>query len=197
MTASILKSAGPSALPKVIVKYYLHCNGQDASVLAGSSVLSWESICPLLESCPSWNLFQQFFSIEFNHKDHICPGYIQLRICTLFWSGWQHSISNVSRTVQIWTQRRHAWTYIVLAVWACPLTSLVPARCKQQNLFAQSVSSSCHHNSDIGQWHHLPLPSLEGAMGPGVHKQHWIVHSLGSHAEPIQNQQQSLSQRQP
>jgi hypothetical protein len=71
MTASIPKSANPSALPKIIVKYYLHCNGQGASVLGSSSVLSWESVCPPFESCPNQNLFQQFFGIESCHKDHI------------------------------------------------------------------------------------------------------------------------------
>jgi hypothetical protein len=70
MTASILKSAKPTTLPKVIVKYYLHRNGQDTSVLAGSSVLSQESVCPPFESCPNQNLFQQFFGIEFHHEDH-------------------------------------------------------------------------------------------------------------------------------
>ena len=53
-----------------MVKYNLHCHGQDDSILAGSSVLSWESICPPFKSCPNQNLFQQFFGIEFHYNNH-------------------------------------------------------------------------------------------------------------------------------
>jgi len=60
MTASIPKCANSSMSPQVMVKYYLHRHGQDDSILAGSSVLSRESICPPFESCPNQNLFQQF-----------------------------------------------------------------------------------------------------------------------------------------
>jgi hypothetical protein len=70
MTASIPKCADPSMSPQVMVKYYLHRHGQDDSILAGSSVLSWESVCPPFESCPNQNLFQQFFGIEFHYNDH-------------------------------------------------------------------------------------------------------------------------------
>jgi len=61
MTASIPKCANSS---------YLHRHGQDDSILAGSSILSWESVCPPFESCPNQNLFQQFFGIEFHYNDH-------------------------------------------------------------------------------------------------------------------------------
>jgi len=70
MTASIPKCADPSMSPQVMVKYYLHRHGQDDSILAGSSVLSRESVCPPFESCPNQNLFQQFFGIEFHYNDH-------------------------------------------------------------------------------------------------------------------------------
>ena len=70
MMANILKPADPSMSPKVVVKYHLHRHGQDASILAGLSVLSPESVCPPFESCPNQNLFQQFFSIEFHHNNH-------------------------------------------------------------------------------------------------------------------------------
>jgi len=53
MTASIPKCANSSMSPQVMVKYYLHRHGQDDSILAGSSVLSRESICPPFESCPT------------------------------------------------------------------------------------------------------------------------------------------------
>ena len=67
MTATVPKSANPSPSPHIAVKYYLHRDGQDASILAGSSVVSRESLCPPFESCPNRNIFQQFFGIEFHH----------------------------------------------------------------------------------------------------------------------------------
>ena len=70
MTATMPKPADPLTLPGVLVQYQLHRHGQDAAILAGSSVLSWESVCPPFESCPNKNLFQQFFGIEFHHDDH-------------------------------------------------------------------------------------------------------------------------------
>ena len=70
MTATTPKPADPSTLPRILVKYHLHCHGQDASILAGSAVLSRDSMCPPFESCPNRNLFQQFFGIEFHHDGH-------------------------------------------------------------------------------------------------------------------------------
>jgi hypothetical protein len=70
MTASVPKSANPSLSPTVAVKYYLHRDGQDTSIFAGSSVISRDSICPPFESCPNRNTFQHYFGIEFHHDDH-------------------------------------------------------------------------------------------------------------------------------
>jgi hypothetical protein len=70
MAASTLKPTKPSASPGVRIKYYLHCNGHDASILAGSVVLLRDRICPPFESCPNQNLFQQFFGIEFHYESH-------------------------------------------------------------------------------------------------------------------------------
>jgi hypothetical protein len=70
MTATTPKPADPSTLPRVLVQYHLNRHGQDASILAGSAVLSCESMCPPFESCPNRNLFRQFFGIEFHHDGH-------------------------------------------------------------------------------------------------------------------------------
>jgi hypothetical protein len=70
MTTTTPKPANPSTLPRVLVQYHLHRHGQDASILAGSSVISQESVCPPFESCPNRNLLQQFFGIEFHHDYH-------------------------------------------------------------------------------------------------------------------------------
>ncbi len=61
----------PVASPQsrgVVIKYYLHHANSDATILAGSSVLSSGGLCPPFKSCPNWNLFQQFLGIEFIHK---------------------------------------------------------------------------------------------------------------------------------
>jgi hypothetical protein len=65
MTATTPKPADPSMSPRVLVQYHLHRHGQDASILAGSAVLSCESMCPPFKSCPNRNLFQQFFALSF------------------------------------------------------------------------------------------------------------------------------------
>ena len=70
LTATTPKPANTLMSPGVVVQYHLHSHGQDATILAGSSVLSRESLCPPFESCPNKNLFQQFFGIEFHHGDH-------------------------------------------------------------------------------------------------------------------------------
>jgi hypothetical protein len=54
----------------VTVKYHLHHANSDATILAGSSVLSSGGLCPPFESCPNRNLFQQFFGIKFIHDGH-------------------------------------------------------------------------------------------------------------------------------
>ena len=64
------KASRSSTSPRVLVQYHLQRHGQDTSILAGSVVLSRESMCPPFESCPNRNLFQQFYGIELHHNDH-------------------------------------------------------------------------------------------------------------------------------
>ncbi len=54
-----------------MIKYHLHHADADATILAGSSVLSTGGLCPPFESCPNRNLLQQFFGIKFNHDGHM------------------------------------------------------------------------------------------------------------------------------
>jgi hypothetical protein len=70
MTASTPKTAKDSASPRVAIKYYLHRNGHNTTILAGSLVLLRESVCPPFKSCPNQNFFQKFFGIEFHHNGH-------------------------------------------------------------------------------------------------------------------------------
>jgi hypothetical protein len=70
MRASTPKPTDTSSLTGVVIKFYLHCKGSDGTILAGSSVLSGDSVCQPFESCPNQNLFQQFFGLEFHHNGH-------------------------------------------------------------------------------------------------------------------------------
>jgi hypothetical protein len=51
-------------------KYHLHRDNANGSILAGSSVLSGDSLCPPFEACPNQNLFQQYYGLEFHHDGH-------------------------------------------------------------------------------------------------------------------------------
>jgi hypothetical protein len=54
----------------ITIFYHLHHADVDATILAGSSVLSQLSLFPPFQACPTRNLFQQFFGIEFHFDGH-------------------------------------------------------------------------------------------------------------------------------
>ncbi len=70
MIAAVPKPITGQQSRGVAVKYHLHCADLDATILAGSTVLSTGGLFPPFESCPNRNLFQQFFGIEFIHNGH-------------------------------------------------------------------------------------------------------------------------------
>jgi hypothetical protein len=70
MTVSIPKPAISTNSPSPVIKYHIHRHDADGSILAGSSVLSTDSLCPPFDACPNRNIFQQFFGIEFHFKGH-------------------------------------------------------------------------------------------------------------------------------
>ncbi len=70
MTISAPKPGESDSIPRIIVKYNIHCGGEDTTILAGSSVISTSGLCPPFEACPSRNLFQHFFGIEFHFDGH-------------------------------------------------------------------------------------------------------------------------------
>jgi hypothetical protein len=70
MVATVPKPIKDQRLRGVAVKYHLHWADSDATILAGSSVLSTGGLCPPFESCPNRNLFQQFFGIQFIQNGH-------------------------------------------------------------------------------------------------------------------------------
>jgi hypothetical protein len=70
MIATIPKPVASQQSCGVTIKYHLHHANLDATILAGSSVLSSGGLCPPFESCPNQNLFQPFFGIEFIQEGH-------------------------------------------------------------------------------------------------------------------------------
>ncbi len=54
--------------------YFLPSDGSDTSILAGSMVLSWDSLCPPFTSAPNCNIFQSHFGVKFvvDGKQYVC-----------------------------------------------------------------------------------------------------------------------------
>jgi hypothetical protein len=70
MIVSAPKQAKLDSITPIVIFYHLHCADDDAFILAGSGVLSLLSLCPLFEACPTRDLFQHFFGIEFYFDGH-------------------------------------------------------------------------------------------------------------------------------
>jgi hypothetical protein len=70
MVTSDPKPADSVGPPHFVIKYTLHHVGGDTNILAGSSDLLTNGLCPPLEACPNQNLFQHLFGIEFYHDGH-------------------------------------------------------------------------------------------------------------------------------
>jgi hypothetical protein len=70
MIASMPKPAISTDSSHFHVKYHLHHDNANGSILAGLSVLSGDSLCPPFKACPNQNLFQQYYGLEFHHNGH-------------------------------------------------------------------------------------------------------------------------------
>jgi hypothetical protein len=70
MIVSVPKQAKLGSITPIMILYHLHCADKDATILAGSGVLSPSSLCPPFEACPTRNLFQHFFRIKFHFDSH-------------------------------------------------------------------------------------------------------------------------------
>jgi hypothetical protein len=70
MIASTPKLAILTESGLVNIKYHLHHDNANGSILAGSSVLLGDSLCPPFEACPNHNLFQQYYGLKFHHDGH-------------------------------------------------------------------------------------------------------------------------------
>ncbi len=69
MTGSTPKPAKSGSTTPITILYYLHRADADATIVAGSSVLSQLNLCPPFKACPTRNLFQHFFGIEFHFNN--------------------------------------------------------------------------------------------------------------------------------
>jgi hypothetical protein len=67
MIVSTPKPATSTNSPCVNIKYHLHRDAANGSFLAGSLVISTNSLCLPFDACPNKNMFQQFFGLEFHH----------------------------------------------------------------------------------------------------------------------------------
>ncbi len=54
----------------ISVRYYLHRPNTNTSVTLGSEVISVDGLCPVFNACPTTNIFQHYFGIEFYDEDH-------------------------------------------------------------------------------------------------------------------------------
>jgi hypothetical protein len=70
MIMSAPKQAKLDSITPIVILYHLHCADDDASILAGSGILSLLSLCPPFEACSTRNLFQHFFGIKFHFDGH-------------------------------------------------------------------------------------------------------------------------------
>ncbi len=70
MIVSAPKQAESGSITLIMILYHLHCADKDATILSGSGVLSPLSLFPPFEACPTRNLFQNFFGIEFHFDSH-------------------------------------------------------------------------------------------------------------------------------
>jgi hypothetical protein len=66
MIVSVPKQAKLGSITPIMILYHLHRADEDATILAGSGILSPLSLCLPCEACPTRNLFQHFFGIEFH-----------------------------------------------------------------------------------------------------------------------------------
>jgi hypothetical protein len=70
MIVSTPKQAESGSITPIMILYHLHHADEDATILTGSGILSPLSLCPPFEACPTRNLFQHFFGIEFHFDGH-------------------------------------------------------------------------------------------------------------------------------
>ncbi len=69
----LLATTPPTTLDEetgISVRYYLHRPNTDTLVTLGSEVISVDGLCLVFNACPTTNIFQHYFGIEFHDEDH-------------------------------------------------------------------------------------------------------------------------------
>jgi hypothetical protein len=189
MTTTTPKQADPSTSPRVLVQYHLHRHGQDVSILAGSAVISRDSMCPPFESCPNRNLFQQFFGIEFHHDGHTYVRALstyEFSRCFGLIEDIQYRLSHEKYKFGLdaaMPGRTSSWIFDQVH------THLVYLRDANSEIFSPIsllLPPLQFKPSSTAQLH---TSSLQGTMGTGICQRHGIAQSSRPCAEPIQNHQ--------
>ena len=160
------KQADASSSQKIKIKYHLHRVSMDASILAGTSVLSHDSLCPPFESCPNQNLFQQYFGIEFHHKDstHIrAISTFEFTRCFGFAEQVQYRLSHKQHRYGLdaaMPGRTSGWLFEQV------LSHLIYIRDDNSEVFSPN-RTSCY-DPDPRQWCHLLATSVPRSLDKGI-----------------------------
>ncbi len=54
----------------VLVKYYIHGQGMDESILCGAAVIAVDGMCAPFDATVNQNMFRHLFGVEFHHDNH-------------------------------------------------------------------------------------------------------------------------------
>jgi hypothetical protein len=95
--------------------YFLHTGGSDTSILVGTMVISWDSLCPPFTRAPNCDIFQSHFGVKFFvdgkqyvpqfspfeytscycFKDSLC-------YCLLHWDNWYALDASIPAMTSLW-----------------------------------------------------------------------------------------------
>jgi hypothetical protein len=108
MIVSASKQAESGSITPIMILYHLRCADEDATILAGSGILSPSSLCLPFEACPTRNLFQHFFRIEFHFDNHTYVHAIssfEFARCSNLVENIQYRLSHKKNTILRWSLR--------------------------------------------------------------------------------------------
>jgi hypothetical protein len=169
MIASTPKPANSTDSSLVNIKYHLHHDNANTSILAGSSVLSGGSLCPPFKACPNQNLFQQYYGLEFQHDGHTYVHAIltyKFTRCFNLVDKLQYRLSHKRYKYGLdasMPAKTSAWIFKQVHSHLVHLSDL-----NSKVLLPNHFCSTGGYYSNIGQWSSMHLPSIMGTMAPGI-----------------------------
>ncbi len=138
---------------------------------------------------PQSKSFPAIFGLEFHHDGHTY-------VCAISTYDFAHCFNLIDKLQYPMSHKRYKFGLNAgipavhpLALWAHSFTSHVSLQFEQQDPFAQSVCSTRSNNSDLSQWCHLHLSSLQGLMDTGLCQWHQVVRGTRPCVEPFYNHQ--------